>query len=246
MLQTKILFIWDFDRTITDQDSDQESIKALNPSLLSSHLHNRELVKRLGWTSVMNEAFQSLIENDRYSSADITRAASRNVDIPSPTVKVFRSIASCGFAQNAIVSDSNISFITAILLHHDLDPIEYYFPAGIHTNRTNVSAGEFKVIPHHSDHSCQTCPPNLCKRKVVDSILETFSTRPVVVYIGDGSNDFCPVRQSLNHNDLALCRSGYSLQKLIEKHRPEIFATCMSWATAEQLELLLDDLLASA
>lgn len=246
MVQPKILFIWDFDRTITDQDSDQESIKALNPSLLSSHLHNRELVERLGWTSVMNQAFQSLIENDGYSSIDITRAASLNVDIPSPIVKVFRSIASCGFAQNAIASDSNMSFITAILLHHDLNPIEHYFPAGIHTNKTAVSPGEFKVIPHHNDHSCPTCPPNLCKRKVVDSILATFSTRPVIVYIGDGSNDFCPVHQSLNHNDLALCRSGYSLQRLVENHRLAISAACMSWATAEQLELLIDGLLASA
>lgn len=246
MTQPKILFIWDFDRTIIHQDSDEETIRALNPSLLSTHLHNRELVKRLGWTSVMNQTFQSLIENDGYSSADITRAASHNVDIPSPTVKVFRSIASCGFAENAIASDSNVSFITATLLHHGLNPIERYFSAGIHSNDTVVSADEFKIIPHHTGHSCPTCPPNLCKKKVVDAILATFSARPVVVYIGDGSNDFCPVRQSLTHNDLALYRSGYSLHRLVEKHRSEVSAACMAWSTADQLELLIEGLLASA
>ncbi len=85
----------------------------------------------------------------------------------------------------------------------------------------------------YGGHSCNRCPPNLCKSQVVNDILTRIAQsspssdsimqqhRPRVVYVGDGSNDACPALHVLNENDVLLARVGRKRRDPNSKSGPE-------------------------
>jgi Putative Phosphatase len=51
-----------------------------------------------------------------------------------------------------------------------------------------------RVDPEGEQHSCKVgCSPNMCKGEELSAFLKEHGEYEKVVYIGDGSNDFCPV-----------------------------------------------------
>jgi pyridoxal phosphate phosphatase PHOSPHO2 len=51
-----------------------------------------------------------------------------------------------------------------------------------------------RVDPEGDQHNCKVgCSPNMCKGEELSAFLKEHEEYEKVVYIGDGSNDFCPV-----------------------------------------------------
>lgn len=51
-----------------------------------------------------------------------------------------------------------------------------------------------RVDPTGPQHSCTVgCSPNMCKGEELSAFLKEREPFDKVVYIGDGSNDFCPI-----------------------------------------------------
>lgn len=51
-----------------------------------------------------------------------------------------------------------------------------------------------RIDPHGPQHSCQVgCSPNMCKGEELSAFLKEHGDYDKVIYIGDGSNDFCPI-----------------------------------------------------
>lgn len=96
--------------------------------------------------------------------------------------------------------------------------------SAVFTNPAKYEAsGALRVSPYASmPHGCPRCPSNLCKGQVkclqfniltvkCDQVLDAVLKRQQydrVVYLGDGSGDFCPCTR-LHHPDIVCARLHY-------------------------------------
>lgn len=87
----------------------------------------------------------------------------------------------------------------------------------------------------------------MCKGEELEAYLERQggrSTYDRIVYIGDGSNDFCPLLR-LTKNDLALVRFDFSLARRIAKEGEAAGMTVpvSYWDGAWEVELAFEALI---
>lgn len=232
------LFVWDFDNTIVLDNTDQLAIEKLQPDLLESHLKNRELVKEIGWTEVMNLSLSELARRG-FTPTDILDAVSK-CHFPDATLQSLQTVASHPQASNAIVSDSNTEFIRVCLENSNATDL---FADGIFTNLGVVRDEKvIQVVPYtttkDAPHTCISCPSNLCKGVVLNNLIEKRTEFSRVVYIGDGSNDFCAALQ-LRPADIVLFRKGFSLERKINRASASLQATPIGWNSPEELRQLV-------
>jgi len=121
--------------------------------------------------------------------------------------------------QFYILSNSNTVYITTILEHWKLmqvfdeittNPAEWD-PSGLLKVRRRIPADG-------PQHTCAVgCSPNMCKGEELDAYL---SRQPNgfdrIIYIGDGSNDYCPIIR-LRSQDMVLVRRNRGLERRIAK-----------------------------
>mmetsp|Transcript_32923 Transcript_32923/g.49707 ORF Transcript_32923/g.49707 Transcript_32923/m.49707 type:complete len:296 (-) Transcript_32923:28-915(-) len=220
-VQPDVLFVWDFDWTIVNCNSDEyipaqfldsDDLIAEFRSLLSSGKD---------WHACVESVIQKAIREKDAKREDVLDAARKMPylqhvrqsldDIKSSSTK------NCG---QMILSDGNTLFIEAFL---EQNRLAQHFTHGIVSNigvwgeNDNV----LRVI-HQSQkyggHDCSRCSrsPNLCKTQALKDKLSLLqgsnvfdnAKQPRIVYVGDGANDACPVLQVLREGDMLLARSG--------------------------------------
>ncbi|CAG7850915.1 SubName: Full=Uncharacterized protein {ECO:0000313/EMBL:CCA72016.1} [Serendipita indica DSM 11827] len=95
-----------------------------------------------------------------------------------------------------------------------------------------------KVDPNGPQHSCKVgCSPNMCKGEELTAFLAEHEEYDKVVYIGDGSNDFCPVVR-LRKQDMVLARRDRGLQRRIDRDGEKAGLQCevVWWEGAWEVE----------
>lgn len=65
-------------------------------------------------------------------------------------------------------------------------------------------------------HQCRCCleggKPNMCKSRIIHRILKSSTLiDPTIIFIGDGRNDYCPVKHTLRPRDYVFARRGFPL-----------------------------------
>ena len=155
-----------------------------------------------------------------------------------------------------LLSNSNEVYISTILAHHRLDapPLfreivtnpAHFEPSGLLRLRR-------RIAPDGPQHTCDVgCSANMCKgtpRTDPGDELDAYRARHAdrgyerVVYVGDGGNDFCPVRR-LGPQDVALVRRHRGLAKRILEEGP-VRCQVRYWSGAWEAEQLLRALAAS-
>lgn len=137
-----------------------------------------------------------------------------------------------------IISDSNTVFIDWVLHASGLkSAIDDVF-----TNPANIDARGYVSVRCFHAHDCTQCPINLCKRRVLHDFRENQAKAGVhyerICYIGDGGNDFCPIKE-LREGDIAMPRKGFTLEKLLCKaisEGPEALgAKIMPWTSGNEI-----------
>jgi len=97
--------------------------------------------------------------------------------------------------------------------------------------------GILRVNPFHKDgHSCRLCPQNLCKGLVLRDIVEESGTRELIqqiVYVGDGSGDYCPTHNLLSQ-DIICCRQDWSLHRKLQKY-DSLVAQLKPWNNGQDI-----------
>lgn len=212
-MRKKTLVVFDFDHTLVDRNSDMWVIQCTPEQSLPDWLEKSYQSGR--WTEYMGRVFSYIGEQSIHP--DAIRELMQTIPFTDGMIEVLKFIC-----QNKsdidciIVSDSNTLFIGWILEAAGLT-------SAIHSIFSNPASidqrGYIEVRGFHS-HSCECCPVNMCKQQVVtdfrDQQADTGVQYHTVCYVGDGTNDFCPIKV-LNQGDFAMPRKGYRLEKLLAK-----------------------------
>ena len=217
-ISKKTLFVFDFDHTIVDGNSDTFIYNVLPEKDLPNSLH--QSYREGFWTEFMQKVF-IFLKNQGKSPEDIKKCL-ENIPL---TVGLVELISWIRKSQNdcIVISDSNTLFIDWILEKNNLrNDFSFVF-----TNPAKINENLIEIQTCHS-HKCKVCPINMCKKEILEEFIKEKSFEKIV-YVGDGGNDYCPVT-ILSENDWVFARKGYSLEKKIAKNKQEgIFPKIGIW-----------------
>ena len=213
----KILFVWDFDWTVINCNSDEYvPVQFLGENRAEEGFHQL-YNQHKDWHKCVEGMVNVAITEGNLSTAQILAKAAQMPYLMGVRTALDTVHSKQGtITGQLIVSDGNTLFIQAFLDNNDLSN---HFNQGVVTNIGRWEKGEDGKerlrITHQSQqyggHSCKSCPKNLCKTQALSKILDAkFSngSRPRIVYVGDGGNDACPALHALKQADVLLARAG--------------------------------------
>ncbi|KAI0675254.1 phosphatase phospho-type [Trametes maxima] len=235
------LIVFDFDWSLADQDSDRWVFEVLAPKLRKKM---KELKKEVQWTDLVAQSLKELF--DLGGKREEIEDALRIMPFHPAMIRGTSALKSRGKTTFFCLSNANIIFITTILKSKGLEnlfdeiitnPAEWD-PSGLLKLRRRVD-------PAGPQHECKVgCSPNMCKGDELTAFLERHQPEfDRIVYVGDGSNDLCPVLR-LRKQDVVFCRRFRGLYNLIKPYEEEGRLRCQVqyWTGAWEAEALLDRL----
>lgn len=210
----KYLAAFDFDYTIVSSNSDIVA-RDLIPTSYAIPDHVKELYNAdHGWTEYMGEIFKILHET-KVSKSDIITAI---VSIPEVTgmVELIKNLVNMN-CEVVVISDSNMEFIRCWCDANGITKLV----SRVYSNPANFDENDLLTIhPFHKQTTCQMSQMNLCKGQVLQEHIARHTTAggsyDKVFYIGDGSNDYCPITK-LRAEDFGCARVGFKLEKMLEE-----------------------------
>ncbi|KAL9226879.1 hypothetical protein vseg_002640 [Gypsophila vaccaria] len=232
----EVVIIFDFDKTIIEIDSDDWVIDHFGATVLFN-----TLLSTMPYNFLMDKMMEEL-HLQGITVQDIVDCL-RKVPISPNIISAIKSSYDSG-CDLRIVSDANKFFIETILEHHGV----LHCFSEINTNPGYVNEqGRLKIVPYHdfmtSPHSCNLCPPNLCKGIVIQRIQASL-TEKKFIYIGDGRNDFCRTLK-LTATDYVMPRKQFPLWDAICSNRSPVQAAVHEWNDGKELETKLLNLINS-
>lgn len=211
-MAARFLFLFDFDETLINENSDNSVVRAapfqkLPEALSKNHQprffleHSQQIMKFLNESGVAEDAI---------------RAAIQQIPASPGGAALLNFLLARDDFECVIVSDANSYFIETWLRHagaHKLFTKVFTNPAEFSTN------GLLVLQPFHS-HSCPKCPENMCKQVILREYVSKRAKEQgepfrKVFYIGDGENDICPTL-ALGPNDTVFPRRGFPMHKIIQ------------------------------
>jgi pyridoxal phosphate phosphatase PHOSPHO2 len=233
----KILFAFDFDNTIIDDDSDHFIVKEL-----SEPLFKRLNTAKGQWTDVCNEMVGELYKLGFKPSDLNTTLAS--IPFNPVMLSVLKLIKETG-NDILIISDANNVYIDEISTAKGfkglIDDVITNPAIYLHNGRLQITRHTLA----DDAHKCEIgCAANLCKGRELERYLAT-KKYDKIVYLGDGFNDFCPSTK-LRKGDAVMPRKGFRFSKMLndKKFRSQIDADILEWQNAQDImDLLKNNLL---
>ncbi|EJF65344.1 hypothetical protein DICSQDRAFT_99089 [Dichomitus squalens LYAD-421 SS1] len=235
------LIVFDFDWSLADQDSDRWVLEVLAPKLRKKM---KDLKKDVQWTDLVAMTLKDLHELG--GTREQIEEALRIMPFHPAMVRGVSALKSRGKTSFFCLSNANIIYITTILKSKGLDNLfDEIVTNPAEWDESGLLKLRRRIDPSGPQHKCQVgCSPNMCKGDELEAFLERH--RPDfdrVIYVGDGSNDFCPVLR-LRKQDAVFCRRYRGLHDLIEPYEKEgrLQPRVEYWTGAWEVEALLDQL----
>lgn len=236
-MKKRIAVVFDYDFTLIDCNSDTYVFEKLWPSRpeVVQELYTNEFKQ---WTLSMDKAFELYYQHDPEASHE--KILSTVAEVPVQE-KMLDAIRNCHqFADLFIVSDANTDFINAFLEKQGIDHIFTRVISNKPTKHGRFGVAPFYDFQTQEPHGCSvTCPPNMCKGKIIEEELRLLQDYERVVYLGDGGGDYCPCNR-LRETDFALVRTGFPLAQHIEAN--PIAANVNMWQSGDDVYQLLTTL----
>jgi len=237
------LVVFDFDWSMADQDSDRWIFEVLAPDVRRKLKNIKEEHE---WTDLVAQGLRELHEQGR-TREDI-EGALRIMPFHPAMIRAVKAIKTAVKPQTTFLclSSANSVFISTILESKGLQDLF----TEIVTNPAEWDpSGLLKVRPHIDpngpQHNCpRGCDPNICKGQELEAFLKRHGTDyDRIIYVGDGSNDFCPVVK-LRSQDMVLCRRHRGLDHRItqEGKREGLVCQVRYWAGAWEVEEIFGQL----
>jgi len=220
----KNLFVFDFDETIIQHNSDTYFYKIFPDSNIPKSL--KETYKQGYWLDFMRNVFDHLKKNN------ISPMRIKQVLEEIPLTHGFKELleylnSNKEKVDSIIISNANTLFVDWILQKHGFKMVF----DGIFTNPATITDDKIQILNYHS-HECKLCAltsVNLCKKTVLLKYLMGKQYKKLY-YAGDGYNDFCPTT-IMKKEDLVFSRKNYPLSDALKqnKKKNEYEATIIYW-----------------
>lgn len=231
------LVAFDFDHTVVNDNTDVVVRDLLDKKFITPEI--QQLHKDGLWTVYMQKIFHILHANG-FTKAQIKSTIEAMPEVPG-LIKLIRQLHASSTSDVIIISDSNSKFIKYWC---DFNGITECIKT-IFTNPAEFDDdGLLQIQPFHHQEHCTLSSVNLCKGDVLEQFVKQQSDEENVIYekifyVGDGSNDFCPILR-LGSMDFGLARQGFALQKKLNKSVGDeddrrIDANTKAWATGDEL-----------
>lgn len=217
MDRRKFLAAFDFDHTVVSGNTDLVAMELLGDNTPDVNKYS-EISYPNGWVSYMQYIFEML--RDHNISEHTIREAMRNVPANPGMITLIKTMHDDHDFDIIIISDANTLFIDTWLAANGLT--DYVKRVFSHKAEFSADDGSLRIKPHEVRSTCPLSMGsiNICKGKVLkDFIAECRSNEALVYlsvyYVGDGSNDVCPVMR-LGKQDFACPRAGFKLDMYIK------------------------------
>lgn len=245
-LQKNIIVCWDFDWSLINENSDyfvqeklygSEYTTKIYPSLREKAFEEGTKV----FTDFMNNVSWPKIFNEFNLNSKSFGLLLSDIPIFKENLHIVNNINKYSNNNNSgtnrfninqyIISNSNQVLIDIILKKNNLNG-NVFKNDQIFTNPGwfDIKSGILRCDRYHNriingkiinKHECNICAKNLCKGKILsEEILirhnKPYTHKNVIIYIGDGGNDFCPSTK-LTENDYVFVRQFSESKGLEEK-----------------------------
>lgn len=233
------LIVFDFDWSLADQDTDRWVSEVLAVDLRRKM---KNLKDEIQWTDLVAQTLRELHERG------VTRAQIENALQIMPfhpaMVHAVQALKSRGKTTFFCLSNANSIFISTILKSKGLENLfDEIVTNPAEWDESGLLKLRRRIDPDGPQHKCTVgCSPNMCKGEELDAFLARHGPDyDRIVYVGDGSNDFCPVIR-LRSQDMVLCRKYRGLEGRINHNREQVKCQIKYWAGAWEMEELLGEL----
>lgn len=193
----KLLFVFDFDHTIVEKNTDVE-IQVIPGKSGPLPKDLTKGARKNGWTEFMGKVFEFHAKNG-VTQEDYRKVMQAMTLVPG-MIELIKAIKSDWLGEVVIISDSNSFFIQEILVHRGLDQlIDKVF-----TNPAEFDAnGCLKIHPFHEQTHCPFSPKNMCKGDILSQYLDDKRGQGMISGKQRHQNigDKYPAFQALNLNE---------------------------------------------
>lgn len=235
---------FDFDHTVVNDNTDIVVRDLLDKKHLTPAL--QQLHKDGKWTAYMQQIF-NILHTNGFTKAQI-KSTIEDMDEVHGLKQLIRELYATNTVDVIIVSDSNSTFIRYWC---DFNNITECIKA-IFTNPAEFdSQGALQIQPFQHQEHCPLSSENICKGDAIEQFVKEQADKRNVIYekifyIGDGSNDYCPILR-LGPMDYGLAREGFALQKKLrsdldsDESKDKIDAIIKYWADGNELKQIIFD-----
>jgi len=232
----RVLVVFDFDWSFVDQDTDRFIFEVHAP-----HLRRRmeDLKDEIQWTDLVAKTLKEA-HAEGITREDIEGALKSLPFHPAMIRGVTHLKASTDPKVTLIcLSNANQVFINTILKDKNLERLfDIIITNPAEWRGDGLLAVRRRVDPEGTQHSCQVgCSPNMCKGEELEAFLKDKEPYDKMIYIGDGSNDFCPILR-LRAQDVTLARLARGLEQRIKSEGEAAGLKCQVeyWEGAWEVE----------
>ncbi|GAA5906836.1 hypothetical protein JCM8208_000053 [Rhodotorula glutinis] len=241
-----IAIITDYDWSYADQDTDRYVFEVLAPHLRSSLRAGKKTAQ---WTDNCAEHLRRL-HAEGFKQKDV-EGALHTLPIHPAMRRGFRNTKERDDLKTTILclSNSNSVYIDTIMKHqNDADLFDEVITNPAKFRDDGLLELKRRVDPNGPQHGCKVgCSPNMCKGAELEAWMERnggWDSFDKVVYVGDGSNDLCPVLH-LREQDVALVRLYRELYRRLQDssaaHVSDVKCTTAPWGGAWEVEKWLKE-----
>jgi len=232
------LVIFDFDWSLVDQDTDRYVFEVLAPDI---RRRNKTRQAEVQWTDLIA---MSLLElHDKGGTRQQIEDALKILPFHPAMQRGVRNLKENPHIKTTFIclSNANSVFIGTILKDKAFEDIfEEIITNPAEWTENGALIVRRRIPPDGPQHSCSVgCSPNMCKGEELEKYLtrcgKTFDR---MIYVGDGSNDFCPILRFKRNTDVACVRRHRGLERRItnEGDSAGLKASVRYWAGAWEME----------
>ena len=208
----KTLLIFDFDKTILDDDSFGHIIlNTLTKEELQIIFNNRYK----NWVDGYNYSLKQLkshgITKEKFNEMLNQISLTKGMD------NLFNYIKEQKDNYDSIILSSNYEYVIKYILNkYNITDIFLDIITNPSREGNPDEKEQFIYVLKKQEHNCKTCNPCSCKKNEFKEFCNThdMNNYDKVIFICDGFNDFC-LAVDLGENDITLMRKNFALYKKI-------------------------------